>query len=107
MYPESNASGNHRVAIVIPRGADDERWINFAGRKLAERFGAAHGAAGIAGIEVGGVTELMPVVIVSAEVLGPLTELDLTIVYGIGQQVYEGLKREGVAVLIDGDAFIF
>lgn len=110
MYPESNASGNkdlHRVAIIIPRGADVERWIDFAGRKLAERFGSARGGEGLAGTEIDGVMDVDLVTILYTFVDGPLTELDLTIVYGIGLQVYVGLQRDGVAVLIDDDAFIF
>lgn len=110
MYPESNASGNndlHRVAIVIPRGADDERWIDFAGRKLAERFGSARGGGGFAGLEIDGVTVITPVVVVFTYVEDPLTELDLTIVYGIGLQVYEALQRDGIAVMIDDDVFVF
>ncbi len=110
MYPESNASGNkelHHVAIIIPRGADDERWIDFAGRKLAEQFGSARGGPGLAGREVDGVMILIPVVIMSSDIEGELTELDLTLVYEIGMQIHEALQRDGVAVQIDGDAFLF
>ena len=42
------------------------------------------------------------VVIVSADT-PELTELDLAIVVGIGLQVRDGLKRSGVAILIDDD----
>ena len=110
MYPESGVSGNpdlHRVAVVVPRGPNDEHWIDFAGRKLAERFGAARGEGGMAALEISGITSIMSVVMINCYIRRPLTELDMTIVYGIGQQVYEGLERDGVAVIIDGDVFLF
>ena len=110
MYPQSNASGNrnlHHVAVIVPRGEDDERWIDFAGRKLAEQFGAARGGPGIAGFQVDGEMIFIPVVIVSSDVERELTELDLTLVYEIGMQIHGAMQRDGVAVQIDGDAFIF
>ncbi len=110
MFAQSNASGNkdlHHVAIVIPRGADDERWIDFAGRKLAEQFGSARGGDGLAGLDVNGESIIIPVVIISSDVQRELTELDLTLVYEIGMQIHEALQRAGVAVLIDSDGFTF
>jgi len=90
-----NASGNnpHQVGVIVPyQTADDERWINFAGRRLADEFGGFAYAAGMRG----------EAVIVLA-ITFSLTELDLVVLYRIGQQVKSGLGREGVAIVVDGD----
>ena len=42
----------HRVGIVIPLRGDtkeDSRWIDFAGRRLSERFGTVTIGLGVAG----------------------------------------------------------
>jgi hypothetical protein len=105
MFAQSNASGNtlHHVGIVIPYDSeDDDRWVAFASDRLAERFGAAIVTEGVAGWEIDGETKISPVMVVHS-FTPVLTELDQTILFGIGLQVFLGQQRQGVAVIIDDD----
>ncbi|MEB2351836.1 MAG: hypothetical protein OZ924_10525 [Burkholderiaceae bacterium] len=95
MFAQNPASGNplpfRLVGIIIPyTGIDDEPLVNFAGLKLAERFGLAAGT-------YDALSETVLVYSLTPE----LTDLDMTILMGIGIQVAQG--REGVAVVIDDD----
>lgn len=99
-----------RLHIIIPVHLDepeeDGRWIAFAGQKLADRFGEAYATRGIAGWETDDGEEVGPVVILTC-FTPTLTDLDLTILFGIALQVYEGLgQREGVAVMVDDDPIV-
>lgn len=110
MVAHNRSSVNpHRLRIVIPiRSDDDHRWIEFAGNRMAERFERAVASRGIAGFgdEDGG-TDIMPVVILTSYT-PTLTDLDQTILFGIGLRVYEGLgERAGVAVMVDDDPIVF
>lgn len=95
MFAQNPASGNfsfHRVGILVPyRGIEDDELVNFAGRRLAEQFGLA---AGTYDAETSAV-------LVFAVTVTELSELDMTILMGIGIQVAN--QREGVAVVIDDD----
>ncbi len=110
MFPQAHDFGkpSHHVGVVIPiQSEDDTRWIDFAGRKLAEQFGIAHATRGAAGW-VGADDEpvVRPAVIVHAYPNRDLTDLDLATLIGVALQLQEALQREGIAVLIDGDAFV-
>jgi hypothetical protein len=105
MFAQSNASGKtlHHVGIIIPyQSEDDDRWIDFAGHQLAERFGAAYVTEGVAGWEIDSETYVSQVMIVHS-FTPELTELDLTILYGIGLRIQRALNRKGVGVMIDDD----
>ncbi|HML21869.1 MAG TPA: hypothetical protein PKD09_09485 [Aggregatilinea sp.] len=96
MVSQLPASGNplHMVGIVIPyRGPDDDYVVHLAGRKLAERFGSAAPIY----------DDASETVLVYSVAFG-LSELDMTILVGIGMQC--AARIEGVAVVIDGDAII-
>ncbi len=106
MFAQSNASGKtlHHVGIIIPyESEDDDRWVAFASHRLAERFGATFVTEGVAGWEIDGEAKVSPVMIVHGYT-PVLTELDQTILFGIGLQVYLGMRqRQGIAVMIDDD----
>jgi hypothetical protein len=110
MFAQSHASGNtfHVVGVIIPiESDDDDRWIRFAGEKLAKRFGRAQSVAGVAGWALDGEAGVSPVVIVHSYP-PEITDLDRTILFGIGWQVYLGLgRRKGTAVIIDDDTIAF
>jgi hypothetical protein len=110
MFSQGAPSGKgegHRVGIVIPlRGADDSRWINFAGRRLSERFGKVTLSLGLAAWETNGEAGASPVVMLDCDT-GHLTDLDLTILFGIGFRIYVETRRGGTAVHVDDDYFAF
>ena len=98
MFAQNPASGNfsfHRVGILIPyQGVEDDELVNFAGLRLAERFGLA-----------GGVYDAdTSAVLVFAVTFEELSELDMTVLMGIGIQVAR--QREGVAVIVDDDVIM-
>lgn len=107
-HNRSSVNPHHVVQIAIPfQGEDDHRWVEFAGQKLADRFGRAIAGRGVAGWEDSdGLIELRPVLVLRSDVRHDLTDLDLTILFGITLAVYEGLgRRAGVTLTLDDDAF--
>jgi hypothetical protein len=112
MFAQGAPSGKgegHRVGIVIPLCGDakeDSRWINFAGRRLSERFGTVTVGLGVAGWETTQGADASPVAILDCET-EHLTDLDLTILFGIGLRIYVETRREGTAIHVDGDYFSF
>ena len=108
MFAQGAPSGKgegHRVGIVIPLCGDakeDSRWINFAGRRLSERFGTVTIGLGVAGWETNQGADASPVAILDCDTQH-LTDLDLTILFGIGLRIYVETRREGIAVNVDGD----
>jgi hypothetical protein len=109
MFAQGAPSGKgegHRVGIVIPlRGAGDSRWINFAGRRLSERFGKVTLSLGLAAWETNGEAGASPVVILTCEIQR-LSGLDLSILFGIAYRIYVETRREGIAVIVDDDFII-
>jgi hypothetical protein len=110
MFSQGAPSGKgegHRVGIVIPlHGVDGSRWINFAGRRLSERFGKVTVGLGLAAWETTEGANASPVAILYCDT-GHLSDLDLTILYGIGLRIYVETRREGLAVHVDDDFFTF
>jgi hypothetical protein len=106
MFAQSDASGNtlHHVGIIIPyESEDDDHWIALAAHRLAEQFGSAFVSEGVAGWQIDGEAKVSPVMIVHT-FTPVLTELDQTILFGIGLQVFWGLhQRRGVAVILDDE----
>jgi hypothetical protein len=109
MFAQGAPSGKgqgHHVGIVFPlRGAGDSRWINFAGRRLSERFGTATVSLGLAAWETDRGADGSPVVILTCDP-PQLTDLDLSILFGIAYRVYVETRREGIAVLVDDDFIV-
>jgi hypothetical protein len=108
MFAQGAPSGKgegHRVGIVFPlRGAGDSRWINFAGRRLSEQFGQVTTSLGLAAWETDRGADASPAVILGCET-SHLTDLDLSILFGIAYRVYVETRREGIAVHVDDDYF--
>ncbi|NLF78158.1 MAG: hypothetical protein GX573_20895 [Chloroflexi bacterium] len=111
MFPQSFNSDNpyeeHEIGIIIPLlgDRDDDRWVDYATDRMYERFGMAYHSDGLIRSFREGEPVVLPGRMVFANVRW-LSELDLTILYGIALAIQKVAKREDIAVMIDGDILI-